>query len=173
MILTNRVGHITSALDIGCGNGRFSLTIAEFADSVIAFDLSSTLIEEATEEARVRAIRNIEFRLHDLEQGMPAGPFDAVFCMGVVSTLIDNAAFDALLDQIEKITPAGGFLITKDTLSTEAEDRVVATDAYVTNYRTVLNYESALIGRGFKPVEQARLATLEGMINNLYLWQKL
>lgn len=40
-----------SALDVGCGNGRFSMVIADFVQQVFAFDLSNNLIHQAQKSA--------------------------------------------------------------------------------------------------------------------------
>jgi SAM-dependent methyltransferase len=171
-ILADRVGRVRSALDIGCGNGRFSFVLAEVSDSVLAFDLSTKLIAEATANAERRKVEGMTFQVRDLEAGVPAGPFDLVACMGVISTLIDDVAYNALIDDLERSVVTSGYVLTKDTLSTVEEGRLVITDTYVTNYRNVSAYEQAFARRGLRFVDQARLATLEGMINNLYLWQK-
>jgi 2-polyprenyl-3-methyl-5-hydroxy-6-metoxy-1,4-benzoquinol methylase len=170
--LHSRVGRVRNALDIGCGNGRFSLTLAEFSDCVIAFDLSPTLIAEAIATAERRDAEGIQFQVLDLEVGIPAGPFDLVACMGVISTLIDDVAYNALLEDLARSAAPNGFVITKDTLSTAADGRLVITDTYVTNYRNLETYERDLEKQGLRIVQQSRLATLEGMVNNLYLWQK-
>jgi 2-polyprenyl-3-methyl-5-hydroxy-6-metoxy-1,4-benzoquinol methylase len=170
--LAESVGRVRNSLDVGCGNGRFSFVLAEVSDSLLAFDLSAKLIAEATATAERRNVKGVRFQVRDLEAGVPAGPFDLVACMGVISTLIDDVAYNALIDDLERSVVTGGYVVTKDTLSTVEDGRLVITDTYVTNYRNVSAYEQAFAQRGLRLVDQARLATLEGMINNLYLWRK-
>ena len=143
-ILWARVGRVRSALDIGCGNGRFSFVLAEVSDSVLAFDISPKLIAEATANAERRGFGGIRFELRDLEEGIAPGHFGLVACMGVISTLIDDIAYNGILAELERSVVAGSYIITKDTLST-GDGRVIITDSYVTNYRNAALYEQALL----------------------------
>ena len=95
-ILWARLGRVRSALDIGCGNGRFSFVLAEVSDSVLAFDISPKLIAEATANAERRGFGGIRFELRDLEEGIAPGHFGLVACMGVISTLIDDIAYNGI-----------------------------------------------------------------------------
>ncbi|MHB8872546.1 MAG: methyltransferase domain-containing protein [Myxococcaceae bacterium] len=167
-----QAGKQRRVLDIGCGNGRFSFVLGEFAGSVLAFDLSPTLIEQARQEARRRECSVIEFRVSDLEAGIPPGPYGLVSCMGIMSTLIDERTFVGLCDELGRQVEPGGFLLTKESLSSGPEDRLVVSEAYCTRYRTVAAYERALTGRGFRAVDRVEMATAEGVVNHLYLWKR-
>jgi len=171
-MLSETVRHAQRALDIGCGNGRFSLVLAEFSETTLAFDLSPTLIQEAIGTAERHGVGNIEFRVLDLEQGLPDGPYDLAACMGVVSTIIDDDVYDNLLDKLQLIAGNRGYLITKDSLSPEAEDRLIVTDSYVTKYRSEAGYERAFASRGFQLLKKVPLAKTDIIVNSLYLWQK-
>ena len=162
----------TSALDIGCGNGRFSFVMAELAREVTACDLAPQLIDQARAEQNRRNVSNLRFYQHDLEQGLPKGPYDLVSCMGVVSTLIDDVVVDALLDEIASSTSKRGFLVTKDTLSAASDGKLYVSDTYVTRYRTVSSYEQSIAQRGYVLLERRQMAVAEAVINYLYLWQR-
>jgi len=159
-----------SALDIGCGNGRFSMVLAEYVPQVRAFDLSEVLIQEAIKLATERQ-STVRFESRDLEQGIPEGEYELVTCMGVTSTLIDEAAFSSLLDSWLKSVKPGMFLITKDSLS-ETEPRAITSGPYVTIYRSKAVYEDRVQKLGFKALGCKQLAAANGLVNCLYLWQK-
>ena len=54
--------------DLGTGEGRFALLLAQRAARVIAVDNSAKMIEIGREQALRNGIENVEFRLGDLEQ---------------------------------------------------------------------------------------------------------
>ncbi|MES2886377.1 MAG: methyltransferase domain-containing protein [Pseudomonadota bacterium] len=163
----------TTALDVGCGSGRFSIVLAEKAAEVVAFDLSQQLIETATAAAQAQQVVNVHFEVRDLEDGFPKrAPSDLVACMGVVSTLIDDHAFNGLLGNLQKATRSGGHLITKDSLSREA-DIAITSGPYVTVYRSWRRYEDAVSKAGFELVRKQELAADERLINHLYLWRRV
>jgi ubiquinone/menaquinone biosynthesis C-methylase UbiE len=66
--------------DLGAGEGAFSLLLAARARKVIAVDTSEKMIEVGREQARRNGVKNIEFRLGDMEEvPIKAGAVDLVF----------------------------------------------------------------------------------------------
>jgi ArsR family transcriptional regulator len=54
--------------DLGAGEGGFALLLAERAKKVIAVDTSARMIEVGREQALRHGIKNIEFRIGDMEE---------------------------------------------------------------------------------------------------------
>jgi ArsR family transcriptional regulator len=54
--------------DLGTGEGAFALLLAERAKKVIAVDTSAKMIEVGREQARRHGVKNIEFRIGDMER---------------------------------------------------------------------------------------------------------
>jgi ubiquinone/menaquinone biosynthesis C-methylase UbiE len=54
--------------DLGGGDGSFSLLLAQNAQKVIAVDSSAKMIEFAREQARRHHIKNVDYRLGDMEE---------------------------------------------------------------------------------------------------------
>ncbi len=54
--------------DLGAGEGAFSLLLAQRAKRVIAVDTSAKMIEFGTEQARKQGVKNVEYRLGDMEE---------------------------------------------------------------------------------------------------------
>jgi ubiquinone/menaquinone biosynthesis C-methylase UbiE/biotin operon repressor len=54
--------------DLGAGEGAFALLLAQRARKVIAVDNSAKMIEVAHEQARRNGVKNIEYRLGDMEE---------------------------------------------------------------------------------------------------------
>jgi ubiquinone/menaquinone biosynthesis C-methylase UbiE/DNA-binding transcriptional ArsR family regulator len=66
--------------DMGAGEGAFALLLAESARKVIAVDTSEKMIAVGREQARRNGVRNIEFRLGDMEEApIRSGAVDLVF----------------------------------------------------------------------------------------------
>jgi ubiquinone/menaquinone biosynthesis C-methylase UbiE/DNA-binding HxlR family transcriptional regulator len=54
--------------DLGAGDGSFSLLLAQSATKVIAVDSSAKMIEFARDQARRHHVKNIDYRLGDMEE---------------------------------------------------------------------------------------------------------
>lgn len=54
--------------DLGAGDGSFSLLLAQNAQKVIAVDSSAKMIEFAREQAQRHQVKNIDYRLGDMEE---------------------------------------------------------------------------------------------------------
>ncbi len=54
--------------DLGAGDGSFSLLLAQNAKKVIAVDSSAKMIEFAREQARRHHVKNVDYRLGDMEE---------------------------------------------------------------------------------------------------------
>jgi ubiquinone/menaquinone biosynthesis C-methylase UbiE len=54
--------------DLGAGEGAFALLLAQQAQKVIAVDTSAKMIEVGREQAQRHGVRNIEWRLGDMEE---------------------------------------------------------------------------------------------------------
>lgn len=160
-----------TALDVGCGNGRFSMLLARHSTQVVAFDLSETLIGEAKSTAKTRNIGNVKFEARDLESGFPPGRFRLVTCMGVTSTLIDEKAFAALTQQLNRSLDEQGYLVTKDSLGI-GEDRAITSGPYITIYRDADRYRRQFMAAGFELLLEEELARESQLVNSLFLWKK-
>lgn len=64
-------------LDLGCGRGRHSLTLAERGYQVKGIDLSEEAIEKAAIKANKRNLKNVSFQVRDMRDPLPE-TFDAV-----------------------------------------------------------------------------------------------
>lgn len=64
-------------LDLGCGRGRHSITLAERGYNVLGVDLSKEVIDKATEIVYERKLKNLRFEVGDMRRPLDK-KFDAV-----------------------------------------------------------------------------------------------
>ena len=67
------------ALEFGSGTGLAAAMLAEHVGHVLAVDNSPGMLEVFDKKVRTAGLKNVESRQVDLDQEMPAGPFDFVF----------------------------------------------------------------------------------------------
>ena len=169
------IGRPHAALDVGCGNGRFTFALAEHAGHVTAVDISPHLIAEACDEAQKRGAGNVSFRVADVLANPPAGIFDLVSCMGVTSVIIDHKPYQLLLRALTGALRPGGYLLMKDTLSTTKEGEYLHTGRRPTIYRSEKEYLAGLARLGVELRHTVRLKNRRKRRrrNSLFLFQKV
>ena len=163
--------RLNTALDVGCGDGRFTRLIAEFCTYVKGIDLSPSLIAQARAEADPAL--NIDFAVKSIEDIKTCGSYNLVACMGVTSGLIDTSSFVRTIDILVAMVRPGGFLLMKNSLSV-VEDQILGADCYVARYRSETAYERMFTRRGLKLQSKIELTQLPDrkLVNNLYLLRK-
>ncbi len=106
--------HCKSTLEIGCGMGAFSRSLAARSNHVVALDLSPEMVRIARERSRQHT--NIDFYLADaLEWEFPADSFD---CVVSIATL-HHLRMEAILPKIKRTLKANGVLIILDLYQAE------------------------------------------------------
>ncbi len=95
-------------LDIGCSTGALAMHLADHFDSIIAIDLSSEMIEKATER-KCDNVRFLTESMLNISTFSRKNEFDLVTCFG--NTIVHLATEDEILDlfkQIRKVLRAEG-----------------------------------------------------------------
>jgi SAM-dependent methyltransferase len=114
-------GRVAAACDVGCGFGRLTSLLGEFADSVVGFEREPGLVATARALMPAIDVRAIE-RLAQL----PAA--DASFDIGLVFTVLQHVPEPGVLDVVAEILrimkPDGTLLLCEETdVALEAGDR--------------------------------------------------
>jgi SAM-dependent methyltransferase len=71
------VDQYPKVLDLGCGRGRHSLTLANGGYQVTGIDLAEEAIRIARQKAEERSLRNVRFLVRDMREPLPE-VFDSV-----------------------------------------------------------------------------------------------
>lgn len=102
-----------SVLDYGCGYGRLYPIVTKKRSKLgyIGYDPASKMIKEAKKRNP-----NIEFhsKLSTLKKSIPAGGFDAVLLVSVLTAVPDNKDQRDLINQICSLVKPNGVLLVND-----------------------------------------------------------
>jgi SAM-dependent methyltransferase len=98
-------------LEIGCAEGHFTEQIAgRFPDAdVLAVDLVSLAVDRA--KARCVSRPNVRFQCLDVGREPIGGPYDLIFCMGVLEYGPAFGELDAIRRSIVGALAPGGYLV--------------------------------------------------------------
>ena len=106
--------------DLGAGEGTFALLLSQRAVRVIAVDTSARMIEVGREQALRNGVRNVDFRLGDMEE-IPIGDADvelAFFSQSLHHALHPERA----LEESWRILAPGGRVIVLDLVKHRYEE---------------------------------------------------
>ncbi len=108
---------VERALDAGCGAGHTAAAIAPFAASVVAFDLTPTMLEQVERLAADRGLQHIRTQQGDVE----AMPFeDATFDLAVSRYSAHHWPHPAAaLREIARVLKPGGRFILSDIVAAD------------------------------------------------------
>jgi ArsR family transcriptional regulator len=138
--------------DLGAGEGAFALLLAERATRVIAVDSSAKMIEVAREQARRNGVKNVEYRLGDMEElPIDDGAVDLVF----FSQSLHHALHpERAVEQAWRILSPGGRIVILDLLKHRFEEaREIYADEWLGFSETEL---AAMLERaGFSAIESS------------------
>lgn len=103
----DRLPDLGDVVELGCGSGRFTGTIASKAGSVVATDLSDSLLDAA--KRRLGDRPGITFRKEDcIATSFPSDSFDTVFMANLLH-IIESP--DRALEECHRILRRGGTLV--------------------------------------------------------------
>ncbi len=138
--------------DLGAGEGSFALLLSQRAVRVIAVDSSARMIEVGREQAARHGVKNVEYRLGDMEEvPIDAGEVDLVF----FSQSLHHALHpERALAEAARILVPSGRIVVLDLLKHRFEEaREMYADEWLGFSEAEL--EAMLENAGFAKVETA------------------
>ena len=97
-------------LDVGCGQGRLSIPLAEMGHTVEGIDLSSNAIHLAKKYASEKNLTNIFFNVRDIAEPFhdyKSEKYDCILCTEVIY-MIKN--YDEVLDELYRMVKKDGII---------------------------------------------------------------
>lgn len=134
-------------LDLGCGEGRLTLALAPKVGRAVGFDLSTSLVARATEEARRQGLGNTRFEARRLGEPVGAERFDVVLLSGVLNCLDDAGAEGALERAVEALTPGGLLYLRNNCANRRAFFRPADASHAPSFHRTGADYVALVASR--------------------------
>ncbi len=119
---TLQLNNCSSLLDLGCGRGRHSITLAQHGYQVKGVDLSPEAIKTATSKAEELGLDNVSFEVRDMRNPLP-DTFDAIVNLFTTFGYFEQDDENALvLDGVVKMLKDDGIFVL-DYLNAEKVKR--------------------------------------------------
>ena len=104
--------HGSKVLEVGCGNGIFTLKLADYAKQVVAIDIDPGIIEAARQKAKERIVSNVEFMAMDAQNlRLLSDSFDVVLCLWAINTVKHK---EEALREAKRVLKKGGRFLLMD-----------------------------------------------------------
>lgn len=161
--LERRGASFEEIVDLGCGNGDWTVALAARARRLTAVDFTEPFLELVRQrlaglQGSLPAGLELEFTCADLGGYTFARPCDLVVA-GAVLQYVGDAEIAGLLARIRQaLQPRRGALYLRATVSRWAERRAKQGDGYQAIYRSAAWYLDQLARAGFT-VERSQVAT--------------
>jgi SAM-dependent methyltransferase len=127
-------------LDQGCGTGRLAIALAEVAQEIRAYDISTSLIDAAKQQASAQNLSNIFFEVRDSSSPPPDSDMDMVLFSGVLTYMSDDEVI-RVFRQSRNALKTGGLLYLRNNCATTHRQSVrLAEGRLPTVYRVPEEY---------------------------------
>lgn len=110
-ILESEIGtlnDLTLAVDIGCATGRRTWELGDKFEQVIGYDISPDMIEHAAMKNRDTASKRINFRVADIEAGIPQADNAVSLVVMNFGTASDLRDIEQVLIELKRVLKPGG-----------------------------------------------------------------
>jgi ubiquinone/menaquinone biosynthesis C-methylase UbiE len=155
--LAHEVRRMNAAhvLDAGCGAGHTAMTVAPFAQTVVAYDLTAPMLRQVEQLAAERGCANVVTRRGDVEHL----PFEPASFDAVVSRYSAHhwPRPQRALEEIRRVLKPGGAFLLSDVVSPDEPklDTFLQTvellrDPSHVRDHTVAQWEAMLVQAGFR-----------------------
>lgn len=106
-----------SVLDLGCGQGRNSLFLADRGFDVTSYDLSPNMLDTLTNIMAQEAMRNIQVQQYDINTARIEGYYDLIVST-VVMMFVNRDQMPAIIANMQAQTNSGGYNLIVSAMST-------------------------------------------------------
>jgi 2-polyprenyl-3-methyl-5-hydroxy-6-metoxy-1,4-benzoquinol methylase len=145
-----RVAPGTEVLDVGCGIGRWSRTLARRGARVTGVDLSPTMLQEAQRRAGLEGVdTRCDFREGDIAELHLGRSFPLVLGVTVLQHVVEPARFEEAVSRLAGHVSPGGRLVLLEAAPTRQRS---VHDNPIFRARTASEYVAAFARAGLHAV---------------------
>jgi len=148
-IFKKHLKHNTRALDIGCGNGRYTKKFAKKFDEVIGIDLSQKRVDENNQQNKNVNITYLNENFITMSKDT-LGKFDFVF-VGDIFMYTSDKDVEKVFKSLLKLLKKDGILIVRESTLIYG-DSYWKSKGYVAYYRNIEFYKEGIFKDYFKKV---------------------
>ena len=118
-------------LELGCGSGRYAVSLASVASKMTAVDFSQVQLDVGIQDCRNAGISNVEFINASITDYEPeAGEcFDVIYFSGVLQYVSDEE-IETILNRLRNFLSPSGVIIERSTIVKNIERLVCESDSY-------------------------------------------
>lgn len=129
-----KLGSKDTILELGCGSGRWAVSLAPLVGHYTGVDFSRQLLNIAQANCKSVGIENVEFIESSVENFHATRTFSIIYLSGLTQYLEDNAVH-ALISRASNWLVDGGMIIDRSTFG-RTQRSTINTDSYFSIYRT-------------------------------------
>lgn len=113
-ILIETTAHPALVLDLGCGRGRLTNSIARLLPewTLYGTDVSRRLLADAKADAVKRRVFNVHYRVGDGRTLPPGDPFDLVYSIAMFQHIPHDAMWGYIRQVHDRLADGGKFVFT-------------------------------------------------------------
>ncbi|MGE0550337.1 MAG: class I SAM-dependent methyltransferase [Kofleriaceae bacterium] len=153
MKILRQLGPYRRALDIGCGDGRWTTALSEISSDVVATDFCEEFVEATRAMARSAGRRNVTASVQDVRSLDVPGPSDLVV-LGAVTMYVDDGDMAKLTARLAKELVVPGGLVYIRASTHRGTTFINNTGTYQAVYRPPAFYRELFERHGFTTLEQ-------------------
>jgi ubiquinone/menaquinone biosynthesis C-methylase UbiE len=114
--LQEKIDKNKTVLEIGCGNGKLTISCSKKCSSAVGLDISKNMIENAKKNASRENIKNVKFFQEDFFSFQPNEKFDYVILSYFLNVFPNEAAAEKVLKRASTLVKPGGLILIADEL---------------------------------------------------------
>ncbi len=146
--LTNQ----SEVLEIGCGNGRWAISIAPKVKKYTGVDFSGYALKIAQRAAEKHGIKNVEYFETEATEFVPDRKYDIIYLSGVTQYM-EAESIEKMLDNLLPHCNSETVIIDRSTVAIEKR-QVMSTEKYYSIFRTPSELAQVMEKYGYKLVRQ-------------------
>lgn len=113
--------RLLTVVDMGCGNGAYTIALATISEKVYAYDISRKIITFAQKRAETAGAVNIDFSILDLRSATIPLVLSLASSNEFLSCILDDSVVSDIMNQIARKVVANGYLLVIDKFSLEQD----------------------------------------------------